>query len=159
MGNKIGETVICQYNALRVWLAINIKWLRPHLLTVKEQEKLSLLELRACFHFFGFSTSNMSDDDIKKGVNDLPKCLAKTRCTTQELLEASKSVRTCSEIFIDADNHSDDLGYLYDLWQYIFKNKYKYCLVEIEFMLEYLESHAKELGKRDAQNLLRLLNL
>ncbi len=80
------------YNKIRIWLAINIKWLRPHLLKKHEQEKLSILELRACFVFLGFDTSDMSDDEIKQGVNDLSKFLGKTRCNSQELLEVSKSM-------------------------------------------------------------------
>lgn len=77
------------YNKIRIWLAIKFEWLRPYLLSKHEQEKVSILELRACFKFFGFDTTDMSDDEIKKGVNDLSKCLAKTGCTAQELVDAS----------------------------------------------------------------------
>lgn len=66
-------------------------------------------------------------------------------------------VRTCSEICIDADNHSDDLGYLSDLWEEVISNKYDYCLVELKFILEYLEDYAKEMGRKDAQGLKQLL--
>lgn len=77
------------YHKIRIWLAIKIQRLRPHLLSEKEQEKISILGLRACFNFFGFDTTDMSDDEIKQGVNDLSKCLGKTGCTAQELVEAS----------------------------------------------------------------------
>lgn len=77
------------YHKIRIWLAIKFEWLRPHLLNKNEQEKISILELRACIKFFGFDTSDMSDDEIKQGANDLSKCLSKTGCTTQELVEMS----------------------------------------------------------------------
>jgi hypothetical protein len=75
------------------------------------------------------------------------------------LLADAVRVRSCSEICIDADNHSDDLCYLSDLWKEVVSNKYEYSLVELKFMLEHLENYAKEMGRRDAQELKQMLNL
>ncbi|MBC7382810.1 MAG: hypothetical protein H7296_07410 [Bacteroidia bacterium] len=80
-----------KYHKIRILLAIKIEWLRPYLLTDTEKEKLSLLELRNCFKFFGFDTSDITDDQIKQGCDEFSKCLAKTRSTAQELIEVSNS--------------------------------------------------------------------
>lgn len=77
------------YHTIRIWIAIKLEWSRSYLLTKNEQEKIFLIEIKATFKFFGFDTSEMSDDDIKKGVNDLCKCLSKTGSTAQELVESS----------------------------------------------------------------------
>ncbi len=65
--------------------------------------------------------------------------------------------RTINEIVKDADEHSDDLGYISDLWKEVISNKYEYCLDELKFMLEHLENYAKEMGRKDAQKLKRML--
>lgn len=75
----------------------------------------------------------------------------------KHLLADAVRVRSCSEICIDADNHSNDLGYLSDLWKEVVSNKYEYCLVDLKFMLEHLENYAKEMGRRDAQELNKML--
>ena len=73
------------------------------------------------------------------------------------LLADAVRVRSCSEICIDADNHSDDLGHLSDLWKEVVSNKCQYSLVELKFILEHLENYAKEIGRRDAQVLKQIL--
>jgi hypothetical protein len=87
----------------------------------------------------------------------LTNSFSKSRPNAKHLLADAVRVRTCSEICVDADNHSDDLGYLSDLWKEVVSNKYKYSIVELKFMLEHLENYAKEMGRRDAQKLKQLL--
>ena len=77
------------YHKIRLWIAVKIKRLRPHLLTKSESEKLNILELRSAFRFFGFDTSEMSDDDIKKGIEDMGKIVAKAGLSKDEAIELS----------------------------------------------------------------------
>ena len=73
---------------IKIWLAIRIRRLRPYLLTKKEQEKLSILELRGSFSFFGFDISNMSDEEIKQGVITLAKEMSKIGLSASEASKA-----------------------------------------------------------------------
>lgn len=75
---------------IRIWLAMKVKWLRPYLLTHIEQEKLSILELKACFKSFGFDISDMSDNEIKKGINETSKIINQTGLSAQEFVDFSK---------------------------------------------------------------------
>ena len=76
------------YRKIRILLAIKIEWLRPHLLTKKEQEKLTMLELRSLALLFGFDISDMSDEEIKEGVTHAAKEMSKTGLSASEVGEA-----------------------------------------------------------------------
>lgn len=65
-------------------------------------------------------------------------------------IDTNDGIRTISEICIDADNHSDDLGYLSNLWQEVLTHKKEYPLVQLKFMIEYLEDFARQMARRDA---------
>lgn len=60
------------------------------------------------------------------------------------------AVRTCSEICIDADSNCEDYNKLCELWNYVVKNKYKYPLVELEFIREHISNYVKEIVQKDA---------
>lgn len=68
------------------------------------------------------------------------------------------TIRTCSEICIDADNHSDDFDYLSNLWKEVVSNKKQYCLVELRFMIEHLENYGREMAKRDADAVKQMMS-
>jgi hypothetical protein len=76
------------YHKIRIWLAIKIEWLRPHLLTNKEQEKLIMLEFRSLALLFGFDISDMSDEEIKEGVTHAAKEMSKVGMSASEAGEA-----------------------------------------------------------------------
>jgi hypothetical protein len=78
------------YNIIRIWLAAQFRSLRPYLLTDQEQMKCEILELRACFRFFGMDTSDMSDEDILRGAEEAGRILSKARCTKEEMLEVDR---------------------------------------------------------------------
>jgi len=77
------------HHKIRIWLAVKIKWLRPYLLNSNEIEKISILELRSAFRFFGFDTSKMTDDDIKKGIDEMGKLVLKAGLSKEEAIELS----------------------------------------------------------------------
>ena len=76
------------YHKIRVWSAIKIEWLRPYLLTKKEQEKLIMVEFRSLASLFGFDTSDMSDEEIKEGVTHAAKEMSKAGVSASEAGEA-----------------------------------------------------------------------
>ena len=65
-------------------MSIKIEWLRPYLLTKKEQEKLVMLEFRSLALFFGFDISDMSDADIKEGLYKATKEMSKVGISASE---------------------------------------------------------------------------
>lgn len=67
-----------------MYLAVKIKWLRPHFLSLKEQEKLTMLEFRSLALLFGFDVSNMSDEEIKEGVVRASKAMSMGGVTAYE---------------------------------------------------------------------------
>lgn len=80
------------YHKIRIWLAIKIEWLRPHLLTNKEQEKLIMLEFRSLALLFGFDISDMSDEEIKEGVTNAAKEMSKAGLSASEAGEALRRI-------------------------------------------------------------------
>ena len=76
------------YHKIRIGLAINFKWLRPHLLNKIEQEKLIMLEFRSLALSFGFDVSDMSDEEIKEGVTHAAKEMSKAGLSASEAGEA-----------------------------------------------------------------------
>ncbi len=82
------------YRKIRLWIAVKIKWLRPHLLTKTESENLTILEIRSSFRFLGFDTSEMSDDDIKKGIEKIGKVVVKVGLSKDEAIEVSNRMAT-----------------------------------------------------------------
>lgn len=76
------------YYKIRIWIAIKIEWLRPYLLTKKEQEKLIMLEFRSLALLFGFDIRDMSDAEIKEGVTHAAKQMSKAGLSASEAGEA-----------------------------------------------------------------------
>ena len=74
---------------IRLWLAVKFRTLRPKLLTEKEQLKISILELRASFRFFGFDTSEWSDEEFIERVEEGSKVLSRIGCTAKEMEEVA----------------------------------------------------------------------
>lgn len=68
------------------------------------------------------------------------------------------SVRTCSEICIDADNHPDDLAYLEGLWKEVVQHKYHYPLVQLYYIKEHIGGLVTEMARRDARMLREALS-
>lgn len=68
--------------------------------------------------------------------------------------QLNKPIRTCSEICIDADNHSEDIDYLDRLWNEVVANKKKYPLVELKFIHEHLMELTKVYAKKCAKETL-----
>ena len=65
----------------------------------------------------------------------------------------------CSEICIKADQNKDNLLMLCDLWKDVVDNRKSFTLSEINFIKEHLEGYARELGRNDAIEIKKLLNL
>ena len=80
------------YHKIRIWIAIKIEWLRPYLLTKKEQEKLVMLEFRSLALLFGFDISDMSDAEIKESVNKAAKEMSKVGLSASEAGEALRKL-------------------------------------------------------------------
>lgn len=57
---------------------------------------------------------------------------------------------TLSELIIDANNNSDDLGYLSDLFNEFIKNRKKYPIVQVKYAVEHFQNLAKQMARRDA---------
>jgi len=58
------------------------------LLSAREQEKLSIMEIRAGFNFFGFNLTDMTDQEIIFGINAAAKQFSQTGFTANEFVEA-----------------------------------------------------------------------
>lgn len=76
------------YHKIRIWLAIKIEWLRPHLLSKKEQDKLIMVEFRSLALLFGYDISDMSDDELKEGVSYVAKEMSKSGISASDAGDA-----------------------------------------------------------------------
>lgn len=74
---------------IRLWLAVKYRALIPKLLTEQEQLKISILELRASFKFFGYDTSQWSDEELIERVEEGSKVLSRLGCTAKEMEEVA----------------------------------------------------------------------
>lgn len=63
-------------------------------LSVEKQEKTTIERLRQGFIFFGHDTANMTDDDIKEGVNNVAKTIGSFGATADEVETALRALKS-----------------------------------------------------------------
>jgi len=61
-----------------------------------KQEKILIEKLRAHLAFFGHDTSNMTDEEVKQGVNRASELIRKTGLTADECANALSALGNCA---------------------------------------------------------------
>ena len=74
---------------IRIWLSVNIPWLRDCLLTDRERLQLDIFEIRHFLRAFGCETSHLSDNELVEQVEEHRKAFSAAGITADELRDAA----------------------------------------------------------------------
>ena len=78
------------FNIIRIWLAVKFPSLRNEFLSMQEREKLCIIQIRNCFVLFGHDLSDVSDDDLKKGILESSKAVSNFGISVSQAADAMR---------------------------------------------------------------------